>query len=100
MLFRNLLKRMDQGLYHHLFESLMLDDSVWVFKWFITLYLYSFPLQVIRYVWDMVVEMGGIALVYFAVALVLHLKAKMMKVEDFCDMSEFLQTLKTLETFN
>ena len=33
----------------------MLDDAVWIFKWFITCFIYSFPLEVVKYVWDVVI---------------------------------------------
>jgi hypothetical protein len=65
----------------------MLDDSVWIFKWFITCYLYSFPIQTIKYVWDVFIEMGSLGLVYFAVALVVHMRNKLIQIDDPCDMS-------------
>ncbi len=43
-IFKNILKRLSFDLYEHLYEKLMLDGSLWVFKWFITYYLYSFPI--------------------------------------------------------
>lgn len=52
MIFKNILKRIDPELCNHIYANLMLDDSVWIFKWFITCYLYSFPIPVIKYVWD------------------------------------------------
>lgn len=44
ILFRNMLKRFNRKLYNHLYETVVVDESIWVFKWFITYYLYSFPL--------------------------------------------------------
>lgn len=52
LLFKNILKRIDEQLFNHIYCSLLLDDSVWIFKWFITLFIYSFPLEIIKYVWD------------------------------------------------
>jgi len=46
---------------------------MWVFKWFMTYYLYSFPLELCKYVWDFVIEVGGIGLVSFAVGLTIEL---------------------------
>jgi len=74
LIFKNLLRRYDLQLYHHLYEVLVLEDSVWIFKWFITYFIYSFPLQTIKYVWDIAVELGGLGLVYYAVALVRKLR--------------------------
>ena len=87
MIFKNMLKRVDLALYNHIYVSLMLDDSVWIFKWFITCYLYSFPIQTIKYVWDVLVEMGSLGLVYFAVALVVRMRDKLIVIDDPCDMS-------------
>jgi hypothetical protein len=74
LLFKNLLKRYDYELYNHIYNVLVLDDSVWIFKWFITYFIYSFPLQTIKFVWDLVIEIGGVGLVYFALGLVMQLK--------------------------
>jgi hypothetical protein len=74
LIFKNMLKRTDSQLYNHLYNDLMLDESMWIFKWFITYYIYSFPLNTIKYVWNLVIEIGGIGLVYYALALVIHLK--------------------------
>lgn len=73
---------------------------MWIFKWFITYYIYSFPFNTIKYIWNLVIELGGIALVYYALALVMHLREKMLKIGDPCDMSEFLQELRELNRFN
>ena len=68
-IFRNVLKRTNTPLYHHLYEELMVDESVWVFKWFITYFIYSFPFEMIKYVFDIVIELGGIGLIKFAIAI-------------------------------
>ncbi len=78
----------------------MLDESMWIFKWFITFYIYSFPFNTIKYIWNLVIELGGIALVYYALAIVTHIRDKLLKIEDPCDISEFLQGLKELNRFN
>ena len=87
MVFKNMLKRVDLSLFQHIYNNLMLDESVWIFKWFITCYIYSFPLEVIRYVWDAIVELGAIGLVYFAVGMVMELKNKLKGIDDLCDVS-------------
>ena len=43
ILFKNILKREHPQLFEHLYNKLCLDESIWVFKWFITFYSYSFP---------------------------------------------------------
>lgn len=70
-----MLKRLNFKLYIHLYEDVvMFDESAWVFKWFMTYYLSSFPIEMCQYVWDLVLCIGGFGLVSFAVALVLKLE--------------------------
>jgi hypothetical protein len=44
--------------------------------------------------------LGGLGLVFYAVSMVLNLKKELLKLDDACDISEFLQTLKELQNFN
>lgn len=86
-IFKNMLSRVDLELHDHVYSTLMLDESMWIFKWFITYYIYSFPFNTIKYIWNLVIELGGIALVYYALALVTHIRQHLLKIEDPCDMS-------------
>ena len=70
IIFKNILKREKPELYSHLYESVQIDDSLWIFKWFTTYYIYSFPIEMCQYVWDIVISVGGIGLVKFAVSIV------------------------------
>ena len=60
---------------------------MWIFKWFITCFIYRFPLEVVKYVWDVVVERGGLGLVYLAVSIVLELKDILLSTDDSCEVS-------------
>lgn len=73
-IFKNMLSRLDSQLHDHLYNNLMLDESMWIFKWFITYYIYSFPFNTIKYIWNLVIELGGVALVYYALAIVMHIR--------------------------
>lgn len=86
-IFKNMLKRVNAKLYHHLYETVFIDESLWVFKWFITFYLYSFPLEMCQYIWDIVISVGGIGLVTFAIALVTKLEKHLVLLNDPCDIS-------------
>jgi hypothetical protein len=86
-IFKSMLKRLDVRLHDHLFIDLRLDESMWIFKWFITYYIYSFPFSTIKYIWNLVIELGGIALVYYALALVMHIRDKLLQIDDPCDIS-------------
>ena len=84
LIFRNMLKRCNKKLYEHLYEKIFVDESIWVFKWFLTYYLYSFPIEMCQYIWDIVLSLGGIGLVTFAISLVNKLQDQLLAVEDPC----------------
>lgn len=98
--FSNVLRRVDNELHKRIFETLNIDSSVWIFKWFITCYLYSFPVQFIKYVWDVFITVGAFGLVSFAVAVVLELKKHILSLEDIGEISLFFLELKELDNFN
>lgn len=87
LLFKNILRRENRPLYDHIYEKLCVDESLWVFKWFITFYIYSFPLEMCQYVWDFVITVGGAGMVSFAVSIVKCLERYLLVVEDPCEMS-------------
>lgn len=43
---------------------------MWIFKWFITAYIYSLPLETIKFIWDYLMVVGGFGLIYLAVSIV------------------------------
>lgn len=69
VLFENVLKRVNQVLYEHMFEVLGIDPSMWICKWFMTFYVYSFPKEFIKYVWDLVIVNGNLGIITIALAL-------------------------------
>ena len=52
----------------------MLQESIWVFKWFMTLYLSSFPMEMCMYVFDFLLCTDSTALIKFAIGLVTELE--------------------------
>jgi len=77
-----------------------MDESVWVFKWFITYFIYSFPFEMIKYVFDIVIETGGIGLIKIAIAITQELSHILIKEHDVCEISLFFQSLRNVDTFN
>lgn len=55
------------------FSILEITDDVWIFKWFLTLYIYSIPISAIKMILDFIFVVGTKAEVYLAVALLMHL---------------------------
>jgi len=77
-----------------------MDESVWVFKWFITYFIYSFPFEMIKYVFDIVIETGGIGLIKIAIAITQELAHILIKEHDVCEISLFFQSLRNVDIFN
>ena len=54
----------------------------------------------IKYVIDLVVEIGGIGLIKFAIAITQELSHILIQEHDVCEISLFFQSLRSVETFN
>jgi Rab-GTPase-TBC domain len=50
-LFHKSLEKYDEELESHI-KSIGLDDSLWIFKWFITMFTYSFSIKTVWRIWD------------------------------------------------
>jgi hypothetical protein len=64
-----------------------------------TYFLYSFPLVAVEQVWDITVMVGGLGLVYFAMAVVEQLEEEFLTCEDDSDVAIFISGLKEEDTF-
>ena len=51
---------------------------MWVFKWFMTCFVYSFPLEMGKYAWDVLVELGGLGIVTMALSITTQLSPYML----------------------
>ncbi len=78
---------------HRHLKQQMIPDQFWVFKWFLTGFLYSLPqTQVVR-IWDFIVNFGLFGVVQIAVAL-LKVFEKDITELDTVGMDAFLRHLK------
>jgi hypothetical protein len=50
--------------------------------------------MIVREIWDVVIILGGIGLVYFAIALVIHLEPHLRLLEDDVAVASFFSSLK------
>ena len=82
------------------FDEMGVAGEAWMFKWFMTYYLYSFPLEIAREVWSLVMLKGGVGMVYFALALLKELEKDLLGFDEATDVIAFMQNLKDLSTFN
>lgn len=65
-----------------------------------TYYIYSFPFEIVREIWDAVMVKGAIVLVVFAIALVTWLEPQLKELTDDVEVAGFFSSLKNLEAFN
>ena len=70
ILLQNILQRANKELYTHMFVLLGVDPSMWICKWFMNFYIYSFPRELVKYVFDLVVAVGNLGMIKFAVSLI------------------------------
>lgn len=79
-LFQNVLKRANESLYTHMFVELGVDPSMWICKWFMTFYIYSFPRELIKYIWDLVIGVGNLGVIMVAVSLIQQLEPIILEI--------------------
>jgi hypothetical protein len=100
LLLQNALRRASHHLYLHMFVQLGVDASMWICKWFMTLYTYSFPPELVKYVLDLLIAVGTLGIVTFALALIDQLEPAILQISELSDLNDFFSSLKALETFN
>jgi len=75
------------------FQGNEIPDSLWLHKWFITIFLLDFPLGSSLRVWDNFLVDGILYLVRFIHVLMLRYKKEIFAM-DLCDFAKFLKTFK------
>lgn len=53
-----------------------------------------------KYVWDLVIGVGNLGMIMFAVSLIQQLQPIIFQITELSDLNDFLASLKNLETFN
>jgi len=93
-IFWKLMKENHEDLKNHL-EKLGVPDHAWISKWFMMLFLYSLPLDVICRVWDFILsEESLLASIKISLALMKILKPDLLKFEEIFEVMEYFKILK------
>ena len=88
------MKETNDDLKNHL-EKLGVPDHAWISKWFMMIFLYSLPLDVICRVWDFILsEESLLASVKIALALMKILKPDLLRFEEIFEIMEYFKILK------
>ena len=77
--FWQLLEKKMPRVYSMLKKSYITDD-LWLFQWFISLFLYSFPLEFAKKVWDFIVFKKELAVVLVALGVIKSLKKELAEL--------------------
>ena len=80
------LKKRDKKVYLFVKD---LPSVCWTFKWFNTLFLYSFPLEFCVQVWDRVVAVGLFFIVFVAVSMLLNMRDKILAMKDHDELLDY-----------
>lgn len=78
---------------HKHFEKENIIESLWVQKWFMTCFLYSFPLGLCIRMWDNILAFGTRFIFNLSLSLLYLLKEQLLDL-DFADINEFFKLLK------
>lgn len=74
------------------FESQDIPDSFWLTKWFLTLFLYSFPVQICSRFWDYIITNDIFSIVKLIIPILDVFKTVFMK-SDACMLMELFTSL-------
>ena len=88
----DLLKEGIPDLYNHFFKE-QLQEEMWVYKWFMSIFLYSFPLGLCIRFWDNILAFGTRFIFNISLALLSLMKEQLLEL-DFCEINEFFKSLK------
>ena len=80
---------------HDFFVEIELDDNLWLTKWFMTLFSYSFHYDCVVRIWDAILAHGLGFMVNIALGLVSYIKHDLLG-KSLADMLEYLPELKDM----
>jgi len=79
-IFYELLQRELPALYQHIHKQ-QFPDLLWLFKWFLTLFLYSFPPKHVIRIWDFILAKGLFSMIQIAVSILKFIEKDMINLD-------------------
>lgn len=58
-----------------------ITDDLWLFQWFISLFLYSFPIEFVKKVWDFILCKKEMAVVLIALGIIKSIKKELIEIQ-------------------
>ena len=91
-IFNKVFKARLHSLFNH-FEQIELDQQLWIAKWFMTLFAYSFKLEAVQRFWDVIFAFGLNSMVNLALSVLQKMKHELEKM-DLVAVLDFLNSLR------
>ncbi|KAF2479068.1 rab-GTPase-TBC domain-containing protein [Neohortaea acidophila] len=88
--FERLLEDRDPALYCHL-RRRNVGPQLYATQWFLTLFAYRFPLQLVLRVYDLIFSQGLTAILKFGLALMQHNRVALLEMKDMSQLTTFLK---------
>ncbi|KAK4555471.1 hypothetical protein LTR86_007223 [Recurvomyces mirabilis] len=88
--FERLLEDLEPALYCHL-RRRKVDPQLYATQWFLTLFAYRFPLQLVLRVYDLIFSEGLTAILKFGIVLMQRNREALLAMKDMSQLSAFLK---------
>ena len=66
---------------YKILKKCSITDDLWLFQWFISLFLYNFPVEFVRKVWDFLICKKEMAVVLIALGIIKSIKKEILEIE-------------------
>jgi len=69
-----------------------IPDEAWITQWFLTLFVYSFPLEIVIRFWDIILTSNIFMIIKISVAIIKHFE-NIIVTKDLFELNEFFREL-------
>ncbi|KAM3415334.1 hypothetical protein BST61_g8863 [Cercospora zeina] len=88
--FERLLEEHEPSVYCHL-KRRNVDPQLYATQWFLTLFVYRFPLQLVLRIYDLILSEGLTAILKFGIVLIQHNRQALLDIKDMSQLTSFLK---------
>ncbi|KAF1821147.1 RabGAP/TBC [Dissoconium aciculare CBS 342.82] len=88
--FERLLEDYEPAVYCHL-RRRNVEPQLYATQWFLTLFAYRFPLQLVLRVYDLILSEGLVAILKFGIVLMQQNRATLLEMKDMAQLTTFLK---------
>ncbi|USW48615.1 Putative Rab-GTPase-TBC domain-containing protein [Septoria linicola] len=88
--FERLLEEHEPAVYCHL-KRRNVEPQLYATQWFLTLFVYRFPLQLVLRIYDLILSEGLTAILKFGIVLIQHNRQALLEIKDMGQLTNFLK---------